>query len=281
MAPRASWKGQLRLSLVSFPIRLHNALTSTGQISLNQLHRDCGRRLRQQMICPEHGPVDRSEIAKGYEFEKDKYVLIDDSDLEKIKIETQKTIELLQFIDADELDPIYHENYYFVGPDGPVAQDAFRVIREAMARNKKVGIGRVVMSNREHIVALWPEGQGFMLATLRYADEVRAAAPYFEDIRQGDVDAAHLKLAEQLIENHTAPLDMTQFKDRYQEALLAVIRAKIEGSEPIVAQEEQAGQVINLMDALKASVQQADRKKPPAPSIKPAKAAKAGKTKRA
>lgn len=281
MAPRASWKGQLRLSLVSFPIRLHNAITSAGQISLNQLHRDCGRRLKQQMICPEHGPIDRSEIAKGYEFEKDKYVVIEEADLEKIKIESQKTIELLQFIDAGELDPIYHENYYFLGPDGPVSQDAFRVIREAMARNNKVGIGRVAMANREHLVALWPDGLGFMLATLRYAEEVRSAAPYFEDIRDGDVDAGHLKLAEQLIENHTAPLDLAQFKDRYQEALLAVIRAKIEGSEPIVAQEEQAGQVINLMDALKASVQQADRKKPPAPSIKPAKAAKAGKTKRA
>lgn len=281
MTPRAYWKGQLRLSLVTFPVKLFNAVSGSNRISLNQLHKDCHQRLKQQMACPTHGPVERDDIVKGYEFEKGKYVVIDDADIEKIKIESQKTIELTQFVDLDEVDPIHHDGYYYVAPDGPVAQDAFRVIREAMRKNNKAAIGRLVLAGREHIVCLRPQDAGFVLTTLRLADEVRSAEPYFEDIKDGPVDPAHLKLAEQLIENATAELDLSQFSDRYQEGLLAVIKAKIAGSEPVIAPEAEVGQVINLMEALKASVAEVAQKKPPAASIAPPKAARASKAKRA
>lgn len=275
MAPRASWKGQLKLSLVSFPVRLHNAITYSEKVSFNQLHKDCNRRLRQQMVCPEHGPVDRTEIVKGYEYEKGRYVVLEDADLENLKLETNKTIELVYFADEDDLDPMYLNSSYFVAPDGPVAQEAFAVFHQAMKEKGKIGIGRVVMSNREQIVALRPEGKGFVLTTLRYANEVRSPLPYFEDIKDVDIRPDHLKLAEQLIEANEATFEPDKFEDRYQSAVQQMIKAKIEGTEPAVPQEEEAGKVINLMDALKASVEQGMLKKPPAESVKKPKARKA------
>jgi DNA end-binding protein Ku len=282
MAPRASWKGQLKLSLVSFPVRLHNAVSAAHTISLNQLHKDCNRRVRQQMTCPEHGAIDRSDIVKGYEFEKGKYVVVDDGDLARLKLETTKTIELLYFIDEDVLDPMYLNSSYYVAPDGLVADEAFRVFHNAMKQHGKVGIGRVVMTNREHIVALRVEGVGFVLTTLRYASEVRSASAYFEDIGQGDLRADHMQLAEQLIEANSAEFDTSAFKDRYQDALLELVKAKLEGAEPAIPQEEEAGKVINLMEALKASVEKGALKKPPAKSVKRAKkSTKTAKAKRA
>ncbi len=270
MAPRATWKGQLKLSLVSFPVRLHTAVSSGSRVSLNQLHRDCNQRLRQQMTCPEHGPVDRTDIARGYEYEKGKYVVIDDADLEHLKLETQKTIELLYFTDADALDSLYLNSSYYVAPDGPMGDDAFNVVREAMKKHNKIAVGQVVMQNKEHMVSLRVEGQGFILTTLRYAHEVRAAEPYFTEITQKEISDAHLQLAEQLIESHTAEFDPAEFKDRYQDALLELVKAKITGAEPPATPQQEAGKVINLMDALKASVEEGTRKKPPAKSVKKA-----------
>ncbi len=267
MPPRASWSGHLKCSLVSLPIRLYNATSSSSRISFNQLHRKTHRRLKQQMIEPELGPVDRTDIVKGYEYEKEKYVLIDDADLEKVKLETTKVVEMIQFIDAEELDAIYLDSPYYVAPDGPVAEEAFRIIREAMRGKNRIGIGRVVMAGREHIVALRVLDKGFVMTTLRYPAEVRGHAAYFEDIRNGDVNKAQRDLAEQLIDGMTAPLDMSQFSDRYQNALMEIIKAKIEGTEPVVTQEIEVGKVINLMEALKQSLAAAP-KKPPAKSIK-------------
>ena len=267
MPPRASWTGHLRCSLVSLPVRLYNATSSSSRISFNQLHCKTHRRLKQQLVEPELGPVDRTDIVKGYEYEKERYVMIDDADLEKVRLETTRIIELLQFIGAEELDPLYLDNPYYVAPDGPVAEDAFRVIREAMRSKNRVGIGRVVMAGREHIVSMRVQDRGFVLTTLRYASEVRSASGYFEDIRNGDVNKAQLDLAEQLIDGMTAPFDASQFNDRYQDALMEIIKAKIDGAEPIVAEEVEVGQVINLMDALKQSIAAAP-KKPPAKSLK-------------
>lgn len=280
MPPRASWKGQLKLSLVSFPVRLHNAVSSTARISLNQLHASCHRRLRQQMTCPEHGAVERPEIAKGYEYEKNKFVIVDESDLEAVRLETNKTIELVKFVDAEKLDPVYLNTSYYVAPEGPMADEAFRVVREAMKKLNKVGIGRVVMHNREQIVALRVEGEGFVLTTLHYGDEVRSATPYFEDIRQGDINDSYLKLAEQLIETNAGEFDPSEFQDRYQDAMLDVIKRKLAGETPAAVQEEEAGKVINLMDALKASVAAQAQKKPPAESVKKPRS-RAAKSKRA
>ena len=279
MPPRATWKGQLKLSLVSFPIRLHNAISSTNRVSLNQLHAQCHRRLKQQMICPEHGAVERSDIVKGYEFEKNNYVVIEDEDLDKIRLESVKTIELTQFIDADELQPIYLNTPYYVAPDGPVAEEAFRVIREALRRSHKIGIGKVVMSGREYVVALDVLDKGFVLNTLRSAAEVHKPAAYFEDIRDGEIADDQLQLAQTLIDSKAAPLDEAKFVDRYQDALLELVKAKIAGAEPVAAPEEEAEKVINLMDALRQSVASLP-KKPPAKSVKQAKK-KTAKAKRA
>jgi len=273
MPPRASWTGYLKVSLVTIPIRLYNAISSTSKISLNQLHKNCNQRLKQQMVCPIHGKVEREDIAKGYEFEKDKYVVIDEADLEGLALETTKSIEITQFIERDQLNPIYLNTPYYVGPDGPIAEEAFRVIREAMRQSGKLGIGRVVMSGKEHVVVLDVEDKGFKLSTLYYASEVRSGAAYFEDIRNADVDRGHLELAKQLIEQYTVDFNPEQYKDRYQDALLEIIKQKIEGTTPIVVQRTEVGKVVNIMDALRQSVAQASskaklQKKPPAESIK-------------
>lgn len=279
MPPRASWTGYLRLSLVTIPVRMYNAVTSTSKVSLNQLHKDCHQRMRQQMVCPEHGNVEREDIVKGYEYEKDKYVVIDEADLEKVKLETTKTVELIQFVNAGELNPIFLNTAYYVAPEGPVAEEGFRVIRDAMRQANKVGIGRVVMSGKEHIVALQVEDKGFVLNTLHYASEVRSPAAYFEEILNKEVNKDQLNLAKQLVENSTVTFDPSQFKDRYQEALLEIIKAKVEGSEPILVPSAEVGKVVNLMDALRQSVAQSKpakeeglkaEKKPPAESVKPA-----------
>ncbi len=268
MPPRASWKGQLKLSLIAIPVRLYNAVTSTAKVSLNQLHRDCHQRLRNNLNCPEHGDVPRSEVVKGYQYEKGKYVVIEESDLDQIRLETTKIVEIVQFVDAGELDPIYWNTPYYVAPDGPVAEEAFRVIREALQKTGKIGIGRVVMVGKEYVVALKVEDKGFMLTTLRYAAEIRSSASYFEEITEGAVPKDQLKLAEQLIESKSSPLDTAGFTDRYQEALLEVIKAKIDGSEPVLVQEAEAGKVLNFMEALKQSVAADVKKKPPARSVK-------------
>ncbi len=284
MPPRATWKGQIKLSLVTFPVCLFNAVSGSARVSMNQLHKGCNRRLKQQMICPEHGAVERDDIVKGYEFEKDKYVVIEESDLESIKLDTNKTIEILQFVEAQEVEPIYLDSPYYVAPDGPMAEDSFRVIREAMRRGGKVGIGRVVMSGREHMVALSVKDKGFMLHTLRTADEVREAGPYLENIRDGEIADDQLALAQQLIDAKSASFDASSFRDRYQDSLMAIIKAKVEGNQPVLVQENQVGQVINLMEALKQSLAQAGppAKKPAAASVEsPAPAEKRRKAKRA
>jgi DNA end-binding protein Ku len=272
MPPRASWTGYLRLSLVAIPIRLYNVVSSTSKVSLNQLHKGCHHRVRQQLVCPEHGNLERDAIVKGYEYEKEKYVVIDDADLEKIKLETTKTVELIQFVDASELSPLYFNTPYYVAPEGVVAEEAFRILREAMRQSQKVGIGRVVMSGKEQIIAIGVHEKGFVLNTLHYASEVRSAAPYFEEIRNGEVNPDQLALALQLVEQSAAPFDPEQFKDRYQESLLEIIKAKAEGTEPVVVQSAAMGQVVNLMEALRQSVAQTKplqaEKKPPAESVK-------------
>lgn len=256
MALRASWSGYLKLSLVTIPVRMYNAISSTSRVSLSQLHKNCQHRVRQQLVCPEHGKLEREDIVKGYEYEKDKYVVIDESDLQKIKLETNKTIDLIQFVKADEVDPMFFDKTYYMTPDGPMAEDAFRVVREAMRKANKMAIGRVVMLGKEHLIALRVQDKGFTLSTLHYASEIRQAAPYFEEIRNGEVDKDQLALATQLVENNTAAFNPGQFTDRYEEALLEVIKAKIAGSEPVVVQQVEAGKIIDLMSALKQSLAQ-------------------------
>lgn len=284
MALRANWTGHLKLSLVSIPIRLYNAISSSNKVSFNQLHKNCHQRLRQQLVCPQHGKVERDDIVKGYEYEKDKYVVMEEADLEKVELETTKTIELLQFVDAAQIDPIYFDNSHYVAPDGPVAEEAFRIFREAIKKLNKIAIGRVVMHGKENIVALRPKDKGFLLTMLHYASEVRAPEPYFAEIKDAQVSKEQLALAIQLIESTAADFDPSQFNDRYQDSLMEVIKAKLQGSAPVVVQQAEAGKVIDLMGALQASIAQMKSqkasKKPAAASVKTApvtqKKAKAG-----
>lgn len=279
-AGRAIWKGHLRISLISVPVAVHNAVSSQERISFNQLHKGCNLRLKQQMICPKHGNVERSEIAKGYEYDKDQYLLVAEEELEQIKQATSKSIEITQFVNENELDPMYFDSPYYVLPEGPIGEQAYRVIHEALAKTRKVGIGQFVMNQRAHVVVLRPHGRGFLMTTLRAADEVRRPEEYFSGISNGDVSKGELKLATDLIANFTEPLDTSVFKDRYQEGLKALITAKLEGKEPEIVQEPDVDRALNFMAALEESLKAAKKRatapartKPMAKSVKPAKAA--------
>ena len=279
MPPRATWKGHLKLSLVTIAVRAYNATTSASRITLKQLHKGCNGRLRQQMVCPIHGNVDRADIARGYEHEKDRYVIIEADELTRIQAQTTKAIEVTQFVDPSELQPIYLNAPYYLAPDGPVAEEAYRVIREAMRSSGKVGIGRFVIAGREHTVALQVRDRGLLMTTLRAAEEVRNPHTYFEEIKNGNVDKSQLKLATDLIKHLSGTLDTAEFKDRYQEALLGIVKARIEGSEPAFVDAVDEERTFNFMEALKESVKgkparaagakKAPRKKPPAKSVRP------------
>jgi DNA end-binding protein Ku len=244
--------------LVSFGVRLYAATESANRVSMNQLHKDCHQRLRNQLNCPVHGVVNRDEIEKGYEYEKDSYVIIEPSDLEAIRLQSSKTIELVQFVKADEIDPLFVNAPYYLGPDGPVAEEAFRVIREAMTRAGLVGIGKVVMKGRESLVALNVSGKGFLLTTLRYASEVRSSEQYFADVKDGEVDEEQVALAASIMQGKVAPFEPSQYADKYQEAFFEIVKQKIAGEKPILIEEEEAVTAFNFMDALKKSVAEAD-----------------------
>lgn len=266
MAPRATWKGYMKLSLVSCPVRLYNATSSTGRIAFNMLHKDTHNRVQMKPHDPELGQVERGDLVKGYEFEKDNYVVIDDEDLEQIQIESTKTITIDSFIDTAEVDPMYLDAPYYVAPDGPVAEETYRVIHQAMAKRNKAAVARVVMSNRERMVLLTLRDKGMAMTTLRNANEVRGVADYFDDIADEKLDPQMLKLAEMIIDQHEAEFDPSQFVDNYQLALKEVVKAKIKGTAPVIAKAPERGKVINLMDALKRSLDESESKKPPAPS---------------
>lgn len=254
MPPRSMWTGQMRISLVSFGVRMYAATESATKVSMNQLHKDCHQRVRNQLVCPTHGPIDRSDLVKGYEYEKDSYVIITQDDLDAIKLESTKTIDLTQFVDEGEIDPLYVNAPYFLGPDGPVAEEAFRVIREALKDLGKVGLGKIVLRNREHPVAIGPSDRGFLMSTLRFASEVRSATEIFKDVKNGQVDKEQLKLAESIIGNMSTTFDPEQFHDQYQEAFFDVVKAKVEGEEPVVIEEDEAPVSYNFMEALQESV---------------------------
>jgi DNA end-binding protein Ku len=266
MPARATWKGHLRLSLVSCPVRLYNAVNSSRRVSFHLLHQETHNRVRMVPHDPERGAVERSELVRGYEYERDRYVVVSDEDLARIRLESSETIDIERFVDAAEADPIYFDAPYYLAPDGPVAEETFRVIREAMLRKNKIALSRVVLSSREHLIALSVRDKGLMVTTLRAADEVRADEPYFADIGEAAPDPELIELAEQLIDKKTGPFDPADFHDRYQDALLDLVKAKIKGEEPVIAKAPERGQVINLMDALKRSVGEIDERKPPARS---------------
>ena len=266
MAVRASWKGYLKLSLVACPVKLFTATTTSNRIAFNMLHKDTKNRVQMKPYDPELGEVSRADLVKGYEFEKDRYVVVNDEELDKLEIESSKTINIEQFVNVAELDDLYLDSPYFMAPDGPVAQETFGVILAAMQDRKKAAIGRVVLSQRERQVVIQVRDKGFVMTTLRNANEVRRAEDAFEDIVIKKPDAKTLKLAEQIIDQFEAPFDASKFIDRYQEALLDVVQSKIRGEQPVLARAPERGKVINLMDALKRSLEEGAASKPPAKS---------------
>jgi DNA end-binding protein Ku len=256
MAPRPYWKGHIRLSLVSFEVQLHSASRAAREFPLHQIDKKSGERIRYQTIVPGKGAVPRDEIVKGYEYEKDRYVLFEPKELEKLKLESKHTIDLVQFVDTDDIDVMYFDRPYYVTPAGDMAEEAFRVVRDALRQTKKYALGQVVLAGRERIVALKPCGKGMLLETLRYGEEVRAAESYFADIAEKPADEEQIELAKQLIKRKAATFDPDKFKDHYDDAMRELIKAKLGDKRATKVTEEKrpTAQVINLMDALKKSL---------------------------
>lgn len=254
MAARAYWRGYLRLSLVTAPVALHAAVTSQGRIAFHKIHKPSGERIHYRNVAEGVGEVDKADIAKGYEYEKGRYVVVEEDELERLRLESTKTIDLVQFVDRDELDPLYFDKGYFVSPDGKVGDEAYRVIREALRRAGKLALGQVVLSRRERIAALRPCGRGLVLDTLRYGYELREGRDYFEDVTDKGVEQEHLELATEIMKRKSKPFDPARFHDHYQEALRELVRAKLKGELPEPAKAPKATNVVNLMDALKRSL---------------------------
>lgn len=280
MAARAYWQGQIRLALVSIPVEIYSATKSGAAIAFNQIHEPSGKRIKYEKVAPGIGPVDPEEIVKGFQYEKGKYVLISEDEIEAVKLESKKTLELTQFVDQSEIDMIYFEKPYYVVPADDLAEEAFVVLREALRRAKKVGLGQLALRGREYVVSLKPCGRGMVLETLRYADEVNKAASYFRDIGDAKPDDDLLDLATTLIDKKTARFDASEYHDRYVDALKDLIERKRKGR-TIEAEEEAPAQsrgsnVVDLMAALKRSL---DRPAAAAPAKKaPAKSGSASST---
>jgi DNA end-binding protein Ku len=270
MAPRASWKGYLKLSLVSCPVRLYPATSTSDRVRFNQLHKDTHNRINMKPVDPELGLVERADLVKGYEYEDKKYIIIDDSDLEAVRIESNHTLNIEAFVDAAEVDVIYQDAPYYLAPDGKMAEETFIVLREAMRGAGKLAIARLVLSSRERVVTIGPREKGMVVCTLRAPNEVRATGAYFDDIPDAQPDPEMLGLAEALIAQKTTAFDPKGYEDRYETALMAMIKEKLKGHKPIIAAAPERGNVVNLMDALKQSLGQA---KPAAPSKSKAPAA--------
>lgn len=260
MAARAYWQGQIRLALVSIPIEVYPATRSGAAISFHQIHEPSGKRIRYEKVAPGVGPVDRDDIIKGYEVSKGNYVLLDEEEIEAVKIESRKTLDLVQFVEADEIDVLYYEKPYFVVPADDLAEEAYVVLREALRKSRKVGLGQLAVRGREQLVSVKPCGRGLVMEVLRYADEVHKAQGYFRDIEDKAPDEDLLDLATTLIEKKTAPFKPAEFHDRYIDALHRLIDKKVKSKsnkrilEDTSQPPARRGNVIDLMAALKKSV---------------------------
>ena len=277
MAARAYWQGQIRLALVSIPVEIYSATKSGAQIAFHQVHEPSGKRVKYEKTVPGIGAIDTDEIVKGFEYAKGDYVLLDQDEIDAVKLESKKTLELTQFVDAREIDVLYYERPYFVVPAGDLAEEAFIVLREALRQSKKVGLGQLAMRGREYVVSLKPCGRGMVLETLRYADEVNKAQGYFRDIPDAKPDADLLELATTLIDKKTSAFDPAKFHDRYVDALKALIerKKKSKSNRKIIEDKDEGGgrsgsNVIDLMAALKKSIEKPAAVKAPAKKV-PAK----------
>lgn len=278
MAARAYWQGQIRLALVSIPVEIYPATKSSASVAFHQIHEPSGKRIRYEKVVPGIGPVDADEIMKGFEISKGHYVLLDQEEIDAVKLESRKTLELVQFVDADEIDVLYYEKPYFVVPADDLAEEAYIVLREALKRSRKVGLGQLAMRGREYVVSLKPCGRGLVLETLRYGEEVNKAQGYFRGIGDARADPELLDLAETLIEKKSAAFDPGRFADHYTDAVRALVerKRKAKGRKITAELEEEdrpsGSNVVDLMAALKKSLERPGGKATArkAPARKPA-----------
>ena len=255
------WSGNLRLALVTVPVRIYPAIRAGAQISFHQVHQPSGKRVRYEKVVPGIGPVDTNDIWKGFDLGEGQYVLFKPEEIDDLKLEAKRTLDLVQFVSQGEIDPIWFERPCYVVPDGELADEAYGVLRDALRSTKKLGLGQFVMRGREYVAAIKPCGRGLLLETLRFADEVREAAPFFADADDDKADPELLDLARELIARKTAPFDPEKFHDHYTEALRELIDAKAKHRKPVAIDEDVpsgGAKVIDLVEALKRSVAQRD-----------------------
>lgn len=256
---RPVWSGQIRLALVSVPIKLYAATKSGARLSFHQVHEPSGKRIRYEKVVPGVGPVDADDIVKGYEVSPGRYVLLEDEEIDALKVEAKKTLDLVQFVDAHEIDPIWFDRPYYVAVDGELAEEAYAVVRDALRSTKKIGIGQFVMRGKEYVGALKPCGGGLLLETLRFSDEVRSAAPLFSDVSDETPDPELLDLAKELIARKAKPFKPEAFRESFTDAVRALIDAKIKKRAPVEVDDGsesdgRGAKVIDLVEALKRSV---------------------------
>jgi len=255
MAARPTWKGYLKISLVNIPIRVFPATDAAATVSFNQLHRECRSRIQQKRWCPTcQAEVPNTDLVKGYEFEKGKYVVLDEEDIAKVRSESTRVINIMQFTDAKTIDPVYVERPYYLAPDGNVAAEAFAVMREGMAG--KAAIGKLALYGREYLVAIQPRETGLVMYTLRHASEVRAMGA-IDELKSvpTKIKPDEIKLARQVIGNFETEGDLTQYEDDYQNELRKIIQAKIAGEDIVAPKDEAPPKVVNLMEALRQSLE--------------------------
>ena len=276
MAARPIWRGQIRLALVSIPVELYSATKSGAAIQFHQVHEPSGKRIKYEKVVPGIGPVDRDEIVKGYEVSKGHYVLLDPDEIESVKLESRKTLDLVEFVDDDGIDPMYFDKPYYVVPADDLAEEAYVVLRDALRAANKVGVGQLAMRGQEYVVALKPHDRGMLIETLRYADEVNKSSGFFRDIGDTKPDPDLLDMASMLIERKAGEFDPNEFHNRYVDALHRLIEKKQKAKgEKIIEEAEEAvpkgSNVIDLMAALKKSLGDEKRAKESARKKAPAK----------
>jgi DNA end-binding protein Ku len=301
MAARPIWRGQIRLALVSIPVEIYPATRSGAQIQFHQVHEPTGKRIKYEKVVPGIGPVNTDEIVKGYEVSKGHYVLLDPEEIESVKLESRKTLDLVEFVDTSEIDAMYYDKPYFVVPADDLAEEAYVVLRDALKAARKIGVGQLAMRGQEYVVALKPCGRGMLLETLRYADEVNKAQSYFREIGDNKPDADLLDMASMLIERKTGKFDPSEFHNRYVDALHRLIEEKQRAKGEKIIEDPDSGaplpkgsNVVDLMAALKRSLgdeskaanenkggaKKSAAAKKPAPRHAPKKKAAAGGRKR-
>src|ERR671937_2005883 len=276
MGARATWKGFLKISLVNIPIKVFPATEASASISFNQLHGECRTRIQQKRWCPHcEREVPNTELVKGYEFEKGRYVVMTEEDIQKVRVESTRVINLVQFAADSQIDPIYVDRAYYLAPDGPMAAEAFAVMREGMAG--KAGIGKMALYGREYLVAVRPRKKGIVMYTLHHDAEIRSI-DQIEELNSvpSKVKPEEMKLAKQVINTFDAELNLKEYKDEYTEGLREIIEAKIAGEEIVAPEVQEPARVVDLMEALKRSLDSVstEKKKPAKAELKKAAAAK-------